>query len=208
VPLPWAILPNDGLECFQLQQSAARYQQQHHNDDNATISKDGPAGGGGGGGNGTLFFDSFLFVGTEWYNSVKFNWERAYVNDSSFKNQRHAVMTDWLGLLGVFSRHVQNLETAAAQTDTHPTFVITIPYPDKRATSWGAIPTPTQQQQQKGDGGGTGTGGAPRRVLNFSKAADQVAGVNWYVDHVVATMAGLKLKRSKLIGFYWYGLSV
>lgn len=30
-----------------------------------------------------------------------------------------------------------------------------------------------------------------------------MAGVNWYVDTVVATIAGLKLNRSKLIGFYW-----
>ena len=98
--------------------SLLRYQQSNDDDDGSTARARGDA-----------FFDSFLFVGTEWYKSVKFNWERPYVSDSSYKNQRHAVMTDWLGLLMVFSRHVQNLEAAAAETDTQPTFVITIPYP-------------------------------------------------------------------------------
>ena len=73
------------------------------------------------------------------------------------------------------------------------------------------------------------------RAVNFSTAADQVAGVSWYVDFIVEvrtrgsppvergahttcptttalthsahggvqTIASLRLKRSKLIGFYW-----
>ena len=131
---------------------------------------------------GAKFFDSFLMLGTEWRNGVKFNWERAYVNDSSFKDQRHAVMGDWLGLLDVFMRGVKNLEAAALLTNTNPTFVITIPYPDKRAVTWGSV------------------GG---RDLNFSKASDQIAGVSWYVSRVVASVAALKLKRAKMTGFYW-----
>ena len=96
-----------------------------------------------GGGSKNAFFDSFLFVGSEWYpvdgQSVKFNWERAYVNDTAFKNQRHAQMKDWLGLLNVFVAGVKHLDAAAMQTNTRPTFVITIPYPDKRATRWGTV---------------------------------------------------------------------
>ena len=95
------------------------------------------------GGSRSAFFDSFLFVGTEWYpvdgHTVKFNWERAYVNDSTFKNQRHAQMADWLGLAGVFTKGLKQLDAAAVETNTRPTFVITIPYPDKRATRWGAV---------------------------------------------------------------------
>ena len=131
---------------------------------------------------GGVFFDSFLFLGTEWYNQVKFNWERAYVNDSSFANQRHAVKTDWIGLLHVFLQAVENLEVAAVDTNTRPTFVIAIPYPDKRASRWGVV-----------DG----------RWLNFSVPDDQVIGVTWYVHQVVSSVDALNLKRSKLIGFYW-----
>jgi hypothetical protein len=60
---------------------------------------------------------------------------------------------------------VENLEVAAAHTDTHPTFVITIPYPDKRATRWGAV------------------GG---RSLNFSVSSDQVLGVSWYILRTIS----------------------
>lgn len=65
----------------------------------------------------------------------------------------------------VFMAGVENLEVAAAHTDTHPTFVITIPYPDKRATRWGAV------------------GG---RSLNFSVSSDQVLGVSWYILRTIS----------------------
>jgi hypothetical protein len=131
---------------------------------------------------GSAFFDSFLFLGTEWYGHVKFNWERAYINDSSFADQRHAAMHDWIGLMKIFLQGVRNLEAAAAHTNTHPTFVIAIPYPDKRASRWGVV-----------DG----------RILNFSITNDQIKGVGWYVNQVVSSVAALNLQRSKLIGFYW-----
>eukprot|EP01043_Picozoa_sp_COSAG02_P040930 COSAG02_NODE_3351_length_6887_cov_19.626547_5_plen_253_part_00 len=92
-------------------------------------------------------------------------------------------MTDWIGLLRLFLQGVRNLEAAAAvHTNAHPTFVISIPYPDKRANRWGVV-----------DG----------RNLNFSITNDQVKGVSWYVDQVVSSVAALNKRRSKLIGFYW-----
>ena len=69
---------------------------------------------------------------------------------------------------------VENLEVAAAHTDTHPTFVITIPYPDKRATRWGTV---------------------EGRSLNFSVASDQVLGVSWYVFRVILNDLNLIKKQ-------------
>ena len=41
------------------------------------------------------------------------------------------------------------------------------------------------------------------RVLDFSIAADQVAGVSWYVSTVVSAVDAMGLKRARLTGFYW-----
>ena len=73
---------------------------------------------------------------------------------------------------------VQQLDAAAASVSPKqsPIVVITIPYPDPRATEWGTV---------------------NGKSLDLSKLEDQVAAVSWFVDYTIKQIAALDLKQAK-----------
>ena len=89
------------------------------------------------------------------------------------------IQQDWIDFLHLqLTMGVQQLDAAAASVSPKqsPVVVITIPYPDPRATDWGTV-----------DG----------KSLDLSKLNDQVAAVSWYVDHTIKQVASLNLQQAK-----------
>lgn len=139
-----------------------------------------------------LFFDSFLFIGYEWYDDKSF-WPG--INKPMNK-------TDWFTFLNMqLNIGVANLERAAANISTILPFsrgshscansgiitsaILTIPYPDPRQEHFGAI-----------EDNGTS--------LNFSKQDDRIAAVNWYVSQAWTAWNEMQFNHVTLQGFYWF----
>ncbi len=114
-------------------------------------------------------FDGFLMIGISWFDNKQF-----YPGGSNYTIQQ-----DWIDFLHLqLTMGVQQLDAAAASVSPKqsPVVVITIPYPDPRATDWGIV-----------DG----------KSLDLSKLADQVAAVSWFVAYTIKQVASLKLQQAK-----------
>lgn len=114
-------------------------------------------------------FDGFLMIGISWFDNKQF-----YPGGTNYTIQQ-----DWIDFLHLqLTMGVQQLDAAAASVSPKqsPVVVITIPYPDPRATEWGTV-----------DG----------KSLDLSKVEDQVAAVSWFVDYTIKQVASLNLKQAK-----------
>ena len=102
-------------------------------------------GGGDPSNNSGQLFDGVLTIGITWFESKQF-----YPGGANWTTQQ-----DWKDFLQLqLHMGAVNIDKAAAASDHHPAIILTIPFPDYRAHSWGVV-----------DG----------KLLNLSKRADQIA---------------------------------
>lgn len=155
--------------------------------------------------NGTKkwFFDAFLFIEFADYGagSPQVTYATGYQDPSTKKYLNSATKADWERLAQYYFKYGKNIMALDAFVEqasktlgkpSHPRQVImTIPEPIRNlncrdysssTTYWGEL-----------DG----------RQLDFSKTADRVAAVRWYIDYVRALFDNAKLKNVELAGFYW-----
>jgi hypothetical protein len=107
--------------------------------------------------------------------------------------------TDWSAFLSMqLDLGAANLDIAAANISgrlpmtsggLRPSVVLSVPYPDPRSTDWGSL-TP-----------GSGPG---KKSLNFTRAADRLAAVSWWLDQAVAQFKSRNFSHVHLDGFYWF----
>ncbi|MDE6831728.1 MAG: DUF4855 domain-containing protein [Muribaculaceae bacterium] len=149
------------------------------------------------------FFDAFLFIEFADYGagSASVTYCTGYRDPSTQKYLKSATKADWERLARYYFKTGKNilaldaLVGQSAQTlgkPSHPRqVIISLPEPIRNlncdnssssTTYWGEI-----------DG----------RQLDFSKTADRVEAVRWYIDYVRALFDNADLKNVELAGFYW-----
>ncbi|MDE5608108.1 MAG: DUF4855 domain-containing protein [Muribaculaceae bacterium] len=149
------------------------------------------------------FFDAFLFIefADYGYGSANVTYATGYRDPSTQQYLNSATKADWERLAEYYFKPGKNImaldafvgqATKTLGKPSHPRQVImTIPEPIRNlncrdysspTTYWGEI-----------DG----------RKLDFSKTADRVAAVQWYIDYIRALFDNANLKNVELAGFYW-----
>jgi hypothetical protein len=124
------------------------------------------------------FFDAVLFTGYLWTDAACF-WPGQCKRPLQATDWRQ-ILALWAGPLGAAG--LSNATIAAFGAGVKTKAIVTIPYPDERATAFGTL-----------DGGAD---------LNMSVAADRVAASCWWVRAVSAALA--PLPGVELVGIYWY----
>lgn len=149
------------------------------------------------------FFDAYLFIefADYGYGSNLVTYATGYQDPTTKKYLDSATQADWKRLADYYFQKDKNLDALdqlvgqAASRLGKPKHarqvIISIPEPIKNknckepsssTTYWGEI-----------DG----------KKLDFSKTADRVAAVQWYVDYIRARFDAAGYKNIELAGFYW-----
>lgn len=138
-------------------------------------------------------FDSVWLVG------YTINGKSMFPKRDPWMNNSHSLFqADWVDFLAAQIAAARSLEAAAKSISAalgrtvSPTVMITLPYPDPRQDQFGH--------------------GSTDRMLNFSRTADRISGVEWYVDLATqqwnATVAAEGWTHLQFVGFYWVEESV
>ncbi|MBM4086053.1 MAG: DUF4855 domain-containing protein [Planctomycetes bacterium] len=130
-----------------------------------------------------LLFDGFLILGF----AAKGGRHLLPVTDKpAIKSDWEDALDRYLGAAQTLSEACEDAARELDKPDTKAKVILTVPYPDSRQKSFGAV------------------GG---RDLDFSKEADRLEGVKWHVDEALRKWNGRaeqgRLKAATLVGFYW-----
>ncbi|HQL94012.1 MAG TPA: DUF4855 domain-containing protein [Candidatus Hydrogenedentes bacterium] len=136
-------------------------------------------------------FDSFLLIefatddGKQLYH---YDPRRAQPGHADWQWLADAWFREETGLIGL-ERALERAGTALGDPARVVNVVITLPVPEPQAGVFGVLPG----------------GGAP---LDFSRPADRMAALRWYMDTVRARFDAAAYRHLRLEGFYWTGESV
>lgn len=149
------------------------------------------------------FFDAFLMIefADYGYGSASVTYATGYRDPSTQQYLNSATKADWQRLADYYFKAGKNilaidaLVGQAAQTlgkPSHPRQIImTIPEPIRNLNCGNSSSTTVYWGELDG------------KQLDFSKSADRVAAVKWYIDYIRALFDNANLKNVELAGFYW-----
>ena len=139
-------------------------------------------------------FDSFLFSGNTWYDGKMF-WPgqgRAPMNRTDWEQFLDLILDVGAASLDAAAGSVtarlpfdQTACAADAGGGLRPPVVLAVPYPDARQQDFGSV-------------------SAAGPSLNFTRPADRLAAVSWWLDLAYAKFRARGFKRARLAGFYWF----
>lgn len=149
------------------------------------------------------FFDAYLFIefADYGYGSALVTYATGYQDPSTKKYLDSATKADWKRLADYYFQKSKNLDaldqlvgeaSARLGKPKHPRqVIISLPEPIKNK-NWNQ---PSSSTTYWGDIDGN--------TLDFSKTADRVAAVQWYIDYIRARFDAARFQNIELAGFYW-----